>query len=974
MSELEEGEELSALSFFRYSFETALRNRKRSLFAVIGIALAMALVSGSFVAVDSSAFGLLRSAISSVEVDFVGEAGNGYMPSHELNFSEASEAVSEMESLQNIEEAMPFVSFSGWTISNFTSTEGYYYNSAYLAFIPNDSTRFLDAHRINGDVPENGTAAVPKQLADSMGLVPGDKVTCSMVQTTGYYNNSNTSGYPVWVQNYTYLNISFTISEIWTQEKTVQDRDYYPGSKDDRSVVLLDRWDTPIVLNLASYPYVFNSTVSGFAEDAYYWPSLSYMIWIDRDKVLNLADIEGTIADLGFIQHRLMVIGDRYGFQVRDSELVDRLNEVAPDLQYQKLLFLGLSLPVVALGVYLSVVGVDLGVNSRRREVGMLKSRGASNRQVFTGLLVESLILGALAAVIGLVLGLMVSRFLVGVAADIGTGSSTDTFATDFRISTSTVELAILFGVGLMLASSYRPFKRVSKTDVAEALHHYSPTTAHDNYKARMDVLLLVVSGISIGSIVLGFDWVSRQNWSWMTRLLVAAIMMVGIAVFPLMPFLLSLSVIRLTTRGPRRLYSKFTLLVKPWTRELHELVDRNIVRNPKRASNLCIIISLALAFGLFISVTMESTISYQRETVKFEVGADMRLEGTISGPEPPSSELSAMEGVAGAARFGSLFMRQQTTQYGSGFYFRAASINVSEYMSVVAPSDFYFAGSSKGIMRDIERQADSILITREFAKSYYILVGDTIRFSIDEPLTTNGSSSRTWTGELTVLGLVKGLPGLQDCQAFIGEGKISWIPRDNFTKCVSSAGAFIDVKRGGNVTSITSSALMLASQWNWSPSVTTLQERLDELEGEVAYATLSDFLYTEYAMAIAIMSVGVGLIIFVAVTDRQQELACIMARGASGSQMRKLLMGESVSLMALGLVVGAGVGTLTAYLFNTLTQPGFEGVVPHKMVFTYVTWIIVAVSVVSLLVASLLATSRAGKIKLAEVLRIRGG
>jgi ABC-type lipoprotein release transport system permease subunit len=43
-------------------------------------------------------------------------------------------------------------------------------------------------------------------------------------------------------------------------------------------------------------------------------------------------------------------------------------------------------------------------------------------------------------------------------------------------------------------------------------------------------------------------------------------------------------------------------------------------------------------------------------------------------------------------------------------------------------------------------------------------------------------------------------------------------------------------------------------------------------------------------------------------------------------------------------------------------------------MVFTYVTWVVVGVSIGSLLLASLLATARAGRVKLAEVLRVRGG
>ena len=77
---------------------------------------------------------------------------------------------------------------------------------------------------------------------------------------------------------------------------------------------------------------------------------------------------------------------------------------------------------------------------------------------------------------------------------------------------------------------------------------------------------------------------------------------------------------------------------------------------------------------------------------------------------------------------------------------------------------------------------------------------------------------------------------------------------------------------------------------------------------------------------------------------------------------------------MVFGLVVGASVGILTAFLFNTLSGEELYGAVERRMTFTFVSLAILLASIVALLVASLLATSRAGKIKLAEALRIRGG
>jgi len=964
------------LSFVRYSFESIFRNTRRSLFAIIGIVLAIALIAGSSIAVDSSAYGILRSAISSVDVDFTANV-NSYnsLP----NETQRNAAVAAIESVKNVKEAMPFIVFDGLAIANPTGSvyQGSY-GSAYYAFIPEDSARFLEVSNINGVVPEPGTVALPKAVTDELSVSIGDDITCSMQKDSGYYDNSNQT----WVSNVTYLNVTVVVSQIWTQDRDENDDNYFGSSLDNRTVLLNGRWGTPIVFDIASYGSIVNSSVATFWS-GYYQSQLSYLIWIDRDAVINLANIRGTLNNLEFMQHRLNAMGYTYGYNVDVSPLYYQLESVNPVLEGMKLLFIALSLPVIALGTYLSVVGVDLGVSMRKREVGILKSRGASNRQVFFSLIFESLVLGTSAAVLGLVLGVLVSRFLLDVALSFTSGGTTgETSMTDIKIGLSTIELAVLFGVGLMFLSSYRPFKRVSKTDIAEALHHYSPMVMQVDYKPRTDIILLSVSVLSVASVLMGADWIGRQGWSWITQLILGAVVIFGVLIFPVMPFLLSLSVIRLLTRGSRRLYAKFTWLVKGWTKELHYLVEKNIVRNPRRASNLCVIISLALAFGLFISVTMESSMAYEKERVKFRVGSDVMLDayprGYMSGDSTSQvnltnlSKLGSISGVEHVAVFERTYLVLDTYGYGEGF--DTALLDPSAYAETVRPSDFYFVHSDSDMLGHLE-QNGTVILTKDFADSNYLIVGDSLPVRFEVTTYSNGmSTTTTWRFSVSVVGFVKALPGLTSSSIFIGIHSLDFIPEQNLTQQVFSVGAFIDISGDADAKAVANSATSMFGEAGLTANAYIMEDEIAALERDPAFGALADFLYLEYAMSIVIMSVGVGLIIFVAVTDREQELACIMARGSSGSQMRKILMGESLTLMAIGLVVGAIIGLLTSYLFNTLTTTDSFEVVPRRMVFTYVTWVVVVVSIASLLLASLLATARAGRIKLAEVLRVRGG
>lgn len=971
------------LTFFRYSFQGVLRNKRRSLFAALGIALAMALVSGSLIAVDSSAYGLLRSAVDKVDVDYIAtQYTAAYSP---LNTDTFNASVGAIESVKNVQEADPFVAVHGWTLPG-SQQPSYYYGDYYLAFLPNKCDRFLKAEGISGKMPDNGTVAIPKDVADNLGIGVSDTITLSMVTTEGPYAHfDNSTMTNVYVYNHTYLNLTFRVSQIWTQDYsgTGGPIPYHSPVTDSKlssspRVYLPGEWGTPIVMSMGSFGSTMTPEVRNITSSGYSSILVRYLIWIDRDKVIDLANIDGTVKGIEFIQHRLEIQGQVQGFSVQDSPLASALRNMQPQLESQKTLFLALSLPVVALGTYLSIVGVDLGVTSRRREIGILKSRGASNRHVFFSLILESVMLGAFAALVGLLMGVVVSRFLLGSALSLSTGGGGGSSSwTDFKLSGSAIELTILFGVGLMLLSSWRPFKRAANTDVAEALHYYSHAATKVEYKARADIVLLSLSILSIVSILVGFNWVSSMSWSWITKIVVGFLMLFGIILFPVMPFMLSLSVIRLITRGPRKLYSKLSWFVKGWTKELHQLVDRNIVRNPRRASNIAVIISLAIAFGLFISVTMESSIGLAREQVKYDVGADISVTSYTQGTTANFSRLDQLQTISGASHvaiYNFLTLNAANGQYGSSSL-QTAVLNSSAYQKTVHPSDFYFVHSGRGMLNDLEENG-SVILETNLAEGMSLLVGDPLWVTLNVGYTQNGSYFQTtdYHFVLNVIGMIKGLPGLGGISAVIDIGTLKWIPEQNIEKSFQTAGAFIDVSKDSAPQTVASAAEAIFTGANMTPYVRIMEEQLATLQDDLAFRSLSDYLYMEYAMSIIIMSVGVGLIIFVAVADREQELACIMARGSSGSQMRRILMGESITLMILGLSVGATVGLISAYLFNTLTMAGSPWVVPHRMLFTFVTWAMVLVAAGSLVIAALLATARAGRIRLAEVLRIRGG
>ncbi len=967
---------MSTLSFFRYPFGSVVRNKRRSLFAIAGIVIALSLISGSWIAVDSSGLGLLRARLSQTPVDFVG--WDRTSPNHGFNESYVAERLEAIEEVKYVTESTAYALGQGWYYANSLgeSMESEWGGNftGNLFFLSEDYGPFFSALSVDGEMPDLGTVAIPGFVADSLNLTVGDDLICRYERWTPDYDEWGNVTYTI-----ESLNLTFAVSKIWTQDKSwFYDDNWYPyehygepGFIDIRGII------NPVVFNLADLSLV---DIPATEFEPSWGPGGSYFIWIDRDKVIDLADLSGTLGRLKQLQFQLDRVGMRFNFYVYDSDLTYHLEELIPRIEGIKPLFVALSLPVVALGVYLSVVGVDLGISERRREIAILKSRGASNRQVFVSLTMESLLLGTFAGALGLLLGVIVSRFLLDVATVFSYQGEGSALTGDFMITSSTVIASVLFGVGLMLLSSYRPYKKVSKTDVREALHYYSPSVVQLDYKPRTDIILLSLSIISILSIWVGYDWTSNlQDVSWITRLILGILILVGIIIFPLMPFLLSLSVIRLLTRGSRKLYAKLTFIVKPWTKELHYLVDRNIVRNPRRASSLCLIIALSLAFGLFISVTMESTMRYQENLIQFEVGSDIKTEssnywGDTSREMSPSvlEEIGSVEGVESFSLFEAV--RVSYSYFGGYYGGQSAAVDALAYKETVNPDKFYFVEGGRGALDDLASFNGSVLITEWLANEFGLSVGDDIPLAVELTEYSDGYYNYRFIDYWGyVVGVVKSLPGLESYNLYMDGSAIDFLPADDRSEAVTSYGVFVDVADGYEQATVADDVESVFTKAGMYPYTVTVDERMEDLNNDPAFKALTDFLYMEYVLSVVIMTIGVGILIFVAVNDREKELASIMARGSSAGQIRKILMGESFTLMVLGLTVGASVGLLTAYLFQTLYS-GESSVVPREVIFTWVSAMIVVASVGALILASLFATSRAGKIKLAEVLRIRGG
>jgi putative ABC transport system permease protein len=128
--------------------------------------------------------------------------------------------------------------------------------------------------------------------------------------------------------------------------------------------------------------------------------------------------------------------------------------------------FVSLYVPVLfaALNAVIGTFSITvMNVNARRREIGILKSQGMSRSQIVVSVVGEVLVLGSIGFVVALILGVIFQSIVVEFMNLSG-------FIMPFKISVSSVEIALFEALAISTLSAVYPAYRASKLDIVNSL------------------------------------------------------------------------------------------------------------------------------------------------------------------------------------------------------------------------------------------------------------------------------------------------------------------------------------------------------------------------------------------------------------------------------------------------------------------------------------------------------------------------
>ncbi|MHA2078090.1 MAG: FtsX-like permease family protein [Candidatus Thorarchaeota archaeon] len=614
---------------------------------------------------------------------------------------------------------------------------------------------------------------------------------------------------------------------------------------------------------------------------------------IDRAAILDPYDVAASTTRIGNIE--AVVSSHSAAYDVTITSTLTGALFVYQITQFAtSILFLTLSLPIFLLAYFTGTMVSDVGYNFRRREIGLLLTKGYQRHTIKRMFLVEGALIGAIAGAVSIFLGTFAAYLFLGV-------SNLNIFEGIVSNYISVI-LAIILGMFLGLISVWRPAGRASKLEILDALKQYIYVEETSEYKRLLPTVALLLGTYKLIVWTLGIDMngllgsISLGNF--FISILIVAWLAVDSILGTLGPLLFLYGATKVFIRGSHKFQETVMTLGRRFFGAFGTLATRNVKRHPARTSTLVFIIALIVSYGIFATGSLFSQYDYTERTAQFDVGADVRLELEFGANVTELLlETAQYSGVDDVTPEYHLNLRSGTNTID------ARGIRPEEWTNVAFWESSWFLGDFSQMIDSLGD--DGIILSQDVAKNLELAVGDTL---IVEGPFSSGTYPLTIVGLIGYLSPVEQLAGgfefsiSGDYTSFVSE---DFLNSSNLL-LTSTANILIDTSPDTNGTELQRQFIDELEGVYSSFSVTT---ELVDYESSPVRSGTTKIQWLAISFAVILAMVGTALVVILTLQEKDTEIVLLSVRGFSKWQLFKTLLAEVMVTVLFALLLGAGVG-----------------------------------------------------------------
>ncbi len=607
----------------------------------------------------------------------------------------------------------------------------------------------------------------------------------------------------------------------------------------------------------------------------------------------------------------------RTGQEQADKESKD----IRDNLGFLKTFLLAFAFIALFVGAFLIFNTFSITVAQRMREFALLRTLGASRRQIWRAVVSEGLLLGFTGGVVGFLLGIGTAALLRVLFKAFGA----DLPSKGVVIESRTVIVTILVGTVVSLVASIAPAMRAMRVPPVEALREGVVPIAHGRGR-RMAIGAGLLLAIGVGLMCVGLFGSLKSDSAAISFMGGgAALTFVGVAL--------------LSPRLVRPLANVIGRPIERVTGITGQLARENSVRQPGRTAVTAAALMIGVALVTFASI--------------FAAGAKATINGAI---DKNLKSAFVVQNTDGFSPFSPEVLRNVDRVDGvssvSGVRFSEAKVrgvSGNQPVSSIDPRtfpDLYKLDMKQGGEAAVRNLGPGdVLVKKGYADSHDTKLGDTLQ--VTTPIGKRIAPK--------VIGIVDDKGGLLAnltvtnavAQTQFGE------PKDAF--------GLVGADPGADLVAVKAQIKKLLDARYPEAEVLTNQEFKDDIAGQVNQ--LLGLIYALLALAIIVSLFGIVNTLVLSISERTRELGMLRAIGTSRKQVKRMIRWEAVITALIGGVLGVFMGVVLAVLF---TQPLDDFTLSIPVPSLIIVLILAGVAGVG---ASVLPARRAAKLDVLEAL-----
>jgi len=599
---------------------------------LIIFSLSSGVLGGVLFYMDSAAPNVLSDMTANVPIDMQVTFTSPFYAQNNLTINDVVENVAHQEYVT----ATQHVTFAD--VHMFDEITSTYSRMGFLGINETAFQSFSNAIDVDSSslVYDNSSCLLEEQYLLNQGLKIGDNYTLN-VQVY------NSTGYPVTISR------SFSIVGTFVPHIYM----YQP------------RWGQPEVsyLKFISTPDAIRSTFSALGYESYY--GMQDRIWVKFDHSIITQEDASTVVDsLQNVKRRIEQDNLPYALvESNNFKLIDAVNEFSSWSVSMRAIALAFSIPSIIMGAMLIQYNARLLADTQRRDVGTLKTRGASGVQAASWVLSNALATGIIGSIGAVFTGIM-AALLSGTVRELMVFNLQAISGFTILLQPIAVFAVFMFSFSVGIIVALPSAVRALLMTASEAHSTIQREILTDSEKMGTATVDLIAIGISGWLLIPMMSVLAYSGLTTLGSIAFAAI------IIPLLGIFL-FSFTRLLSRPTASI--KGSILGKIRRPSLivgSRLMSRTIKMFKKSETMGTMFIAMVFTAGFLAAVSATTGNSHMKEIFMFQTGADIAIDINPALTNVTTDLVDKIAAVDGVSHVSPMLVTSGYIQYWSALTF----------------------------------------------------------------------------------------------------------------------------------------------------------------------------------------------------------------------------------------------------------------------------------------------------------------